>query len=442
MKVLYDVTNLGLGFGTELTRTGIFRATEHLVRAVLASGAVEARFAAIESYASEVQLARFDRSVAGLLGGRIIPAWTSGDGLASSIDLVDRLLAADALSAEGKRLSAELKLLNRAARPRPIAERFDVYHSLRQPLPAPDRVGARARAVSIPDMIPDLFPELTEERFVQQHRAIVGSIDMSRDWVVCRSACTKADICATTGMAAERVFVTPFAAARDIFHPERDGERVAAVCDRHGIGPRPYLLSLCTLEPRKNLPRLVRAFFALAADRRWRDLRLVLVGPTGWKAEALFAEPRGAAGPPRAGDPHRLRARRGSERALHRRPRVRIPVALRGVRIAGARGHAVRGARDRVSQTSSLPEVVGERRPHRGSDRTRKRSPRRWRRSWRTSERAADLGRRGARAGQGIHVGAHRRSRPPAPIATCWPRPEAARSSERHRARGRWRAPR
>ena len=288
MKVLYDVTNLGLGFGTELTRTGIFRATEHLVRAVLASGAVEARFAAIESYASEVQLARFDRSVAGLLGGRIVPAWTSGDGLASSIDLVDRLLAADALSAEGKRLSAELKLLNRAARPRPIAERFDVYHSLRQPLPAPDRVGARARAVSIPDVIPDLFPELTEERFVQQHRAIVGSIDMSRDWVVCPSACTKADICATTGMAPERVFVTPFAAARDIFHPERDGERVAAVCDRHGIGPRPYLLSLCTLEPRKNLPRLVRAFFALAADRRWRDLRLVLVGPTGWKAEALF----------------------------------------------------------------------------------------------------------------------------------------------------------
>jgi hypothetical protein len=47
VDVLYDVANLGLSFGTELTRTGIFRATESIVQAVLANPDIDARFAAL-----------------------------------------------------------------------------------------------------------------------------------------------------------------------------------------------------------------------------------------------------------------------------------------------------------------------------------------------------------------------------------------------------------
>ena len=289
MDVLYDVTNLGLAFGTELTRTGIFRATEGCVRAALTHPGVTPRFAAMESYAGEVQLARFDRSTGGLLGDRLVPAWVGHGTLATSVELVDRLLGAGETSAEGKRLSAELRLLNRTARPRPLPQVFDVYHSLRQALVPQDRVAARARVVTIHDMIPFLFPDLTEERFVAQHRAIVDSIDRERDWIICNSTCTKADFCGMTAMSPERVFVTPFAAAHEVFHPEDDPLRIASVLGRHGIGSRPYLLSLCTLEPRKNLARLVRAFFAMVADQRWPEVLLVLVGPTGWKADALFA---------------------------------------------------------------------------------------------------------------------------------------------------------
>ena len=57
MDVLYDVANLGLAFGTELTRTGIFRATESYVRAVLRQAEVRARFAALESYVGDPMLA-------------------------------------------------------------------------------------------------------------------------------------------------------------------------------------------------------------------------------------------------------------------------------------------------------------------------------------------------------------------------------------------------
>jgi glycosyltransferase involved in cell wall biosynthesis len=48
------------------------------------------------------------------------------------------------------------------------------------------------------------------------------------------------------------------------------------------------VLSLCTLEPRKNLARLVTAFSRLADNPSLGDVRLVLVGALGWKTESLM----------------------------------------------------------------------------------------------------------------------------------------------------------
>jgi len=290
IDVLYEVTNLGLSFGTSLTRTGIYRATESFVRAALTHPGLRPQFAALESYIGELQLVRFDEWAGGLLGARRTSTWAVDEpALTAAKELVTHLLELDPTSVEGKRLSAELRLLNRTARPQPVAGSVDVYHSLRQALVPRDRLEARARVVTIHDMIPFLFPDLTEDRFIEHHRTIIASIDPERDWIICNSACTKADVCGMTAMSPDRVFVTPFAAAPDIFYPEVDAARIAAVLAKYGVGAQPYVLSLCTLEPRKNLTRLVRAFFALVEDQRWPDLLLVLVGPTGWKAESLFA---------------------------------------------------------------------------------------------------------------------------------------------------------
>jgi glycosyltransferase involved in cell wall biosynthesis len=54
--------------------------------------------------------------------------------------------------------------------------------------------------------------------------------------------------------------------------------RVLADCER-------YVLALGTVEPRKNLPRLVEAFDAVAAADP--DVALVVAGPDGWGADAL-----------------------------------------------------------------------------------------------------------------------------------------------------------
>lgn len=61
--------------------------------------------------------------------------------------------------------------------------------------------------------------------------------------------------------------------------PDQAG--TAALLARLGVGG-PYLLSVGTLEPRKNLPRLVAAF-ALARPRLPEPWPLVVVGPHGWQ---------------------------------------------------------------------------------------------------------------------------------------------------------------
>src|SRR3954447_26299474 len=84
-----------------------------------------------------------------------------------------------------------------------------------------------------------------------------------------------------------------------------DAERVHAI--PNGLAPTPhgraeagrqraggdrYVLAVGTIEPRKDMPLLVRAFDAVAADDA--DLRLVVAGPDGWGVEAFTAALEGA----------------------------------------------------------------------------------------------------------------------------------------------------
>jgi glycosyltransferase involved in cell wall biosynthesis len=289
LNVLVDATNLGLTFDSALTRTGIFRASDRFVREALGHPELVLRCAAMHSYAGDVQLARFDRATGGLLGDRRTSVWDNPTvALEDAMGLVDRLLAVGEDTPEGRRAAATLKLLSRTARPRRPDECYDVYHSLYWPLVPGDRVKARARAITVHDMIPNLFPELVTEAVIERQQAIVASIDAHRDWVICNSAHTRADFCQITSVDPARVFVTPFAAPPEVFHPEVDSARIAATLAKHHIPDPGYVLSVCTLEPRKNLARLVRAFLAMVEAERLPDLRLVLTGPEGWKAHELF----------------------------------------------------------------------------------------------------------------------------------------------------------
>lgn len=93
--------------------------------------------------------------------------------------------------------------------------------------------------------------------------------------VICPSEATRAD-CIDAGIEDARLRVAPLgttlrpASAADV-------DRVRAAYALH----RPYVLFVGTVEPRKNLPRLLEAFGRLGDV----DAELVLVGPEGWSTD-------------------------------------------------------------------------------------------------------------------------------------------------------------
>jgi glycosyltransferase involved in cell wall biosynthesis len=102
--------------------------------------------------------------------------------------------------------------------------------------------------------------------------------------LLCISDATRQELVARFPKAAASATVTPLAADPAFGQP---APADADVSSRHGIA-RPYVLSTATVEPRKNLPRLIEAFATLPDDLR-DGHELVLVGARGWEEEETLA---------------------------------------------------------------------------------------------------------------------------------------------------------
>lgn len=290
MHVVLDVNILGKGYVAEANRTGIFRATEMLVRALLRRDDLDLWLAAEYSWVNELQLIAYDRDRGNHLGSRILRAWHHPEcSDEEGLELITRILADELVRKDSGRDRTMLTLLNATARRAPLPRPCQVVHSLRTPLPPASRISATARVLTVHDVIPLLHPEWMYQDAEREVRAIMASVDPNRDFVIANSEATAGDVAALLPMRRERIFVTPFAADAGVFHPETSAERIGEVRRRYGILPRPYLLSLGTVEPRKNLPRLLRCFFRLAEEAAFSDVQLLLVGPAGWKTEEIFS---------------------------------------------------------------------------------------------------------------------------------------------------------
>lgn len=101
--------------------------------------------------------------------------------------------------------------------------------------------------------------------------------------IITVSESSKRDLMRVYGVPADKITVT-YEAASPTFSPA-PAERVAAVRSAYGL-PERYLLTVGTIEPRKNLIRLVQALQILR--RSDPDLTLVIVGGAGWLYQDFF----------------------------------------------------------------------------------------------------------------------------------------------------------
>jgi len=133
------------------------------------------------------------------------------------------------------------------------------------------------KVITICDVTPLLFPEAHGRMNVWHHRFVLPAILRQADHIITISEASKQDIVRFYRIAEEKVTVTLLAAGRSF------GSAVPLSAARQAV--RPYLLNVGTLEPRKNLPCLLRAY--AAARQKGLPHRLVVTGAAGWGASPL-----------------------------------------------------------------------------------------------------------------------------------------------------------
>jgi glycosyltransferase involved in cell wall biosynthesis len=69
------------------------------------------------------------------------------------------------------------------------------------------------------------------------------------------------------------------------FRPVQEKERLLAVRYKYGLDQRPFILSVGTIQPRKNYQRLVQAFASIN-----QPLSLVIAGSEGWNCDDVYRE--------------------------------------------------------------------------------------------------------------------------------------------------------
>ena len=100
-----------------------------------------------------------------------------------------------------------------------------------------------------------------------------------RDYYFANSAYTKQDFLRFYPSLNPEHIRVAYLAAADRFYHCTDQEKIRQVKKKYGIpDKKPYVLSLCTLQPRKNLVHAVRCFQAFQKEHQADDLMFVMAG--------------------------------------------------------------------------------------------------------------------------------------------------------------------
>ena len=123
------------------------------------------------------------------------------------------------------------------------------------------------------------YPETHDPGLVSFLTMAVPRAVRAAELVLTDSEHTRQDAIALLGVPAEKTDVL-LSAADPIFRPVDDPAALEAMRRRRGLD-RPYVLSVGTVQPRKNLPRLIAAV-RLLREQTGEDVLLVHAGRRGW----------------------------------------------------------------------------------------------------------------------------------------------------------------
>jgi glycosyltransferase involved in cell wall biosynthesis len=155
-----------------------------------------------------------------------------------------------------------------------LAGPFDVFHFSDWMYP-PQRGGIRA--TTIHDLFPLRFPDWVHPQTYAMHSRKYAEAARTCDLIVVNSEFTACEVVELLGVSRKRICVA-HPAINPIFRPEGPARALDG----------PYLLTVATLERRKNLETLLEAMPLVR--RSHPELRLAVVGAPGWQGASLEGE--------------------------------------------------------------------------------------------------------------------------------------------------------
>jgi alpha-1,3-rhamnosyl/mannosyltransferase len=159
---------------------------------------------------------------------------------------------------------------------------LDLFHGTNYDVPV---WGGCPTVLTIHDLSQLLFPATHEERRVRRARRRLPVMSRRATMIITPTEAVKSEVCEHLHVPREKVIVVNEAPRRS-FRPMPLDEATATV-RRLGIDDE-FILYVGTIEPRKNLITLVKAFEDVLRSTTLRP-QLVIAGKKGWLTDELFA---------------------------------------------------------------------------------------------------------------------------------------------------------
>ncbi|OGD88786.1 hypothetical protein A3D81_01365 [Candidatus Curtissbacteria bacterium RIFCSPHIGHO2_02_FULL_40_17] len=152
----------------------------------------------------------------------------------------------------------------------------DLYHSSNW-LQAPVKSKQTVKVTTVHDMVSFLFPSSVHRRILANEKRRFRHIKKEVDIVIADSQSTKEDLVKFLEIPQEKIRVI-YLAPSSKFSP-KDDDKVKETLEKYKI-KKPYILSVATQEPRKNIQKLLDVFSEIGKLRT--GVSLVLCGNYGW----------------------------------------------------------------------------------------------------------------------------------------------------------------
>ncbi|HEX8137143.1 MAG TPA: glycosyltransferase family 1 protein [Pyrinomonadaceae bacterium] len=158
--------------------------------------------------------------------------------------------------------------------------RLDIFHGTNYEAPL---WNSGCTVVTIHDLSLLLHADKHEERLARRARRRLPLVVRQASMIITATESVKREICEHLKVNADRVAVTPYAPRRTL--GSVSPAQAAEVRRRLGVEDQ-FILFVGTVEPRKNLTALVRAFAEVLGHTSFRP-QLVIAGRKGWLTDEL-----------------------------------------------------------------------------------------------------------------------------------------------------------